>query len=89
MNLKVDRELVQAYLDRRAPHRHALTDAQAWSLYCLADGLGELPHGVLARMQGGWDWDHVLGSSREAWGRMAMWLREKGHTLEGPRRLYA
>jgi hypothetical protein len=64
--------LVVAHLHYSGEKSGALTDEQAWAVYCLADGFGPgLDEFALAELNDGWDWSHVRDSSPRAWLRMA------------------
>lgn len=80
-----DRKLVNAYMHPSGKHGNVLAGSQAWEVYCLGDGFGNLPPEELAAINDGWDWSHVRDSSPEAMARMATWLRDNGFGPDGPR----
>jgi hypothetical protein len=57
----------------------AMTAAQKWAVYCVADGFGECSPEELAEINGGWDWSHVRDSSSGA-------VRKMAAVIEGIRR---
>ena len=73
-----DWDLVVKYA--RGSGEGQLTDSQHWTLYCHADGFGDLldEPGILAEINDGYDWSHIRDSSGSAVARMANLLRSWG-----------
>lgn len=85
MTLESDRDLVVSHLHHSGSRKDAISNADAWEVYCLADGFGLQPPEVLVGINGGWDWSHVRDSTPEGWTRMAEALRAMGYASEAPR----